>query len=101
MAGLPAAQAEAARTLFTRMKEDAAYWLGILTLAEGEYDAAIDYLGRMTVEGSPDSRWTDAARINLAMALIRLGRGAEAAALLREDGSPQRYGSRLLADRLE
>lgn len=101
VAGLPAAQAEAARTLFTRMKEDAAYWLGILTLAEGEYDAAIDYLGRMTVEGSPDSRWTDAARTNLARALIAVGRTGEAAVALREDLSPQRFGSRVLADRLE
>lgn len=101
VAGLPAPQAEAARTLFARMKEDAAYWLGILTLAEGEYQAAIDYLGRMTVEASPDSRWTDAARTNLARALIAVGRTSEAAAALRADLSPQRFGSRVLADRID
>lgn len=98
--GLPPQQAEAARALFGRMKEDAAYWLGVLTLAEGEYQTAIDYLGRMTVEAAPDSRWTDAARTNLAQALIAVGRREEAIAALRADLSPQRFGSRLLADRL-
>ncbi|MDA1202581.1 MAG: hypothetical protein O3C39_12980, partial [Planctomycetota bacterium] len=38
---------------------------------------------------------------NLASALVRLGRPEEAAALLREDRSPQRFGSRLRADRIE
>ena len=82
------------------MKEDATYWLGLLTLGEGEFEAAADYLGRMTLEASPDSRWTDAARVNLAAALVGLGRDAEAVACLDEDGSPQRFGSRLEARRL-
>lgn len=100
VAQMPAEQAEPARAVFGRMKEDAAYWLGILTLAEGEYATAIDYLGRMTVEASPDSRWTDAARTNLARALIAVGRTDDAVAALRADLSPQRFGSRVLADRL-
>ncbi len=101
VAELSADRAASARALFARMKEDAAYWLGVLTLAEGEYDTAIDYLGRMTVEAAPDSRWIDAARANLAQALIGVGRIPEAVAALRGDLSPQRYGSRLLADQLE
>jgi hypothetical protein len=100
-AALPPEQAEAARAMFAAMKEDAAYWLGVLTLAEGEYDAAIDYLGRMILQAAPDSRWCDAARQNLARALIAAGRPAEAVAPLRADLSPQRFGSRWLADRLE
>ena len=83
------------------MKEDATYWLGVVTLAEGENEAAVDYLQRMTLETAPDSRWTDAARANLGRALAALGRIDEAVKVLREDGSPQRFGSRLLADRLE
>jgi hypothetical protein len=55
----------------------------------------------MTLENSPDSRWTDAARANLGRAYAALGRIDEALKVLREDGSPQRFGSRLLADRLE
>jgi TolA-binding protein len=83
------------------MKEDATYWLGLLMLAEGQDEAAVDYLQRMTLEASPDSRWTDAARVNLAAALARLGKRAEAVSLLRAEGSPQRFGSRIMADRLE
>jgi TolA-binding protein len=83
------------------MKEDATYWLGVMTLAEGQPEAAIDYLARMTLENSPDSRWTDAARRNLGQALAEVGQVDDAVKVLREDGSPQRFGSRLLADRLE
>jgi len=94
-------QVDAIRRLFEQMKEDATYWLGTLTLGEGEYETAVDYLGRMILEAAPDSRWADAARVNLARAYVGLGRVGEAAALLREDQSPQRFGSRLLAAELE
>ena len=98
---VPPPQADAVRRLYEQMKEDATYWLGVLTLAEGEYEAAIDYLRRMTLEAAPDSRWADAARLNLAEALLGAGDVAGATALLREDASPQRFGSRLRAARLE
>ena len=98
---VPPEQAEGVKRLFEQMKEDATYWLGVLTLAEGENATAVDYLGRMTLEAAPDSRWTDAARVNLARALAGLGRKEEAVKLLREDASPQRFGSRLLAEELE
>lgn len=99
-AGLPAAEAEARQRLYEQMKEDATYWLGILTLAEGDDEAAVDYLERMMLGAAPDSRWTDAARVNLAQALLGLGRTADAVAALRSDASPQRFGSRILAARL-
>jgi hypothetical protein len=98
---LPPQQADVARAVFGQMKDDAAYWLGILTLAEREYETAIDYLQRMTLEAAPDGRWSDAARANLAEAYIGLGRTADAITALRADLSPQRFGSRLRADRLE
>jgi hypothetical protein len=97
----PPEQSELVERLYRQMKEDATYWLGVVTLEEGEYQAAVDYLGRMTLEAAPDSRWTDAARANLGRALEALGKTEEAVAVLREDGSPQRFGSRILADRLE
>ena len=96
----PPEQSEGVKRLFEQMKEDATYWLGVLTLSEGENATAVDYLGRMTLEAAPDSRWTDAARVNLARALVGLGRTDEAVKLLRDDASPQRFGSRLLADEL-
>jgi hypothetical protein len=101
VASAPPEQADGLKRLFEQMKEDATYWLGVLTLEEGENATAVDYLGRMTLEAAPDSRWTDAARVNLARALVGLGRTEEAVALLREDASPQRFGSRLLAEELE
>ncbi len=98
-AGLPPPQAEAMRRLYAQMKEDATYWLGVLTLAEGDNEAAVDYLERMMLGASPDSRWTDAARVNLAQAFLALGRTADAVTALQGDASPQRFGSRILAAR--
>ncbi len=100
VAGLPEEQATAATRGLARMKEDATYWLGLLTLSEGQFEAAADYLGRMILDAAPDSRWTDAARVHLAAALAGLGRPEEAAAALEADGSPQRFGSRLEAARM-
>jgi tetratricopeptide (TPR) repeat protein len=79
------------------MKEDATYYLGVVTLGEGEYEAAIDFLDRMTLEASPDSRWADAARINAAKAYAAIGNPERARELLEADESPQRFGSRLAA----
>jgi len=101
LAQVPPDQANQLRGLYGQMKEDASYWLGVLTLGEGEYAAAVDYLERMILTNAPDSRWTDAARANLAQAYLGLGRTADAVTVLRGDLSPQRFGSRLLADRLE
>lgn len=97
----PPEQADAVKRLYEGMKQDATYWLGVLTLAEGQPATAVDYLGRMTLEAMPDGRWADAARTNLASAKLALGDTAAAIALLQADPSPQRFGSRLLADRLE
>jgi hypothetical protein len=101
VASAPEAQAAAVTKRLVRVKEDATYWLGLAMLTEGQFAAAEDYLARMTLEASPDSRWTDAARINLAAALVGLGRPADAARYLLEDGSPQRFGSRLTARKLD
>lgn len=93
----PDGQREAIRKLYEQMKEDATYWLGITTLAEGDYEIAMDYLGRMTLLASPDGRWASAARINLAEAKIQAGDAQGAIQLLKDDRSPQRFGSRFRA----
>jgi tetratricopeptide (TPR) repeat protein len=82
------------------MKEDATYYLGVVTLGEGEFAAAIDFLDRMTLEASPDGRWADAARINAAMAYAASDQPEKARTLLEADESPQRFGSRLIARQL-
>jgi len=98
--GLPPPQAEQVKRMYDDLKGDATYWLGVLTLSEKDYETAIDYLDRMTLQANPEGVWSDAARSNLARARLALGERDEAARLLREDASPQRFGSRLLADRL-
>lgn len=98
--GLPPPQAEQVKRMYDELKGDATYWLGVLTLTEKEYETAVDYLDRMTLQANPEGVWSDAARVNLARARLALGERDEAARLLREDASPQRFGSRLLADRL-
>jgi TolA-binding protein len=97
---IPPPQREAVSRLYEQMKEDATYWLGLLTLAEGDYETAIDYLGRMTLEAAPDGRWAAAARLNLAEAQAAAGATEAAVALLNEDRSPQRFGSRLRAEQV-
>ena len=99
--GLPPPQAEQLKRMYDELKGDATYWLGVLTLSEKEYETAVDYLDRMTLQANPEGVWSDAARANLARARLALGERDEAARLLREDASPQRFGSRLLADRLD
>ncbi len=98
---MPPQQAEAIKRLYEQMKEDATYWLGVATLLEGDYETSVDYLDRMTLGSSASGAWTDAARINLAQACMAMGRTEQAIKLLREDPSPQRFGSRIVANRLE
>ena len=95
----PEARDGLTRTL-ERMREDAGYWLGIVSVATGEDRSAVDFLERVTLGEHPQGRWTDAARVNLAGPLVALGRIEEAARLLRTDESPQRFGSRLRAEAL-
>ena len=100
LAAMPPQQADLLRLLVGQMKEDATYYLGVVTLGEGEYEAAVDFLDRMTLQANPDSRWADAARINAATAYAAAGQPERARQLLEADESPQRFGSRLAAQRL-
>lgn len=100
LATMPPPQADALRRLISQMKEDATYFLGVVTLGEGEYEAAIDFLDRMTLEANPEGRWADAARINVAAAYAASGQTERARQLLEADESPQRFGSQLIAQRL-
>ena len=100
LSSMPPQQADLLRRLVGQMKEDVTYFLGVVTLREGEFEAAIDFLDRMTLEESPEGRWADAARINAAAAYAADGQVDSARQLLEADESPQRFGSRLTALRL-
>ena len=90
------------RVVFRR-KQDATFWLGLISYDEGQYDAAEDYFKMVPLEVRPDvpSPWIAAARYNLARSYEASGRTADAIKLLDTDDSAQRYGNRLLARRLQ
>ena len=78
-----------------RRKQDATYWLGLISYDEKEYTAAEDYFERLTLKVWPIGPWTDGARYNLARTYEADGRAADAIKLYEADESPQRFGNRL------
>jgi hypothetical protein len=87
--------------VYQALRDDAAYWLGIVWLDLGAYKTATQYFGPLTLEASPNGPWSNGARYNLAQAYELLGQNDEAIKLYEADRSPQRYGSRLKAERLK
>jgi TolA-binding protein len=88
---------------YQTVRDDAAYWLGVVWLELGANKTAVDYLGRMTLEAYPNanSPWANGARYNLARAYEAMGKNADAIRLYEADRSPQRYGNKLRAERLK
>ncbi len=90
-------EAELAR----RAKHDASYWLGVVAFERGDFDTAIDYFQRRTLEAWPDGPWTDAAKYNLARTYEAQERFDEAIELYEQDNSPQSAGNKLRAHSLK
>jgi tetratricopeptide (TPR) repeat protein len=86
---------------FQMRRDDAAFWLGLISFEQGDYRTAAQYFGSMTLEAYPDGPWTNAARYNLARVREATGELPEAIRLYEQDKSPQRYGNRLRAERLK
>ncbi len=86
-----------------RRKQDATYWLGLISFDEGQYEAAEEYFKMVPQEVGPNipSPWIAAAKYNLARAYEASGRTADAIKLLEEDDSPQRFGNHLRARTLK
>jgi tetratricopeptide (TPR) repeat protein len=84
-----------------RRKQDATYWLGLISYDEKEYTAAEDYFERLTLKVWPTGPWTDGARYNLARTYEADGRAADAIKIYEADDSPQRFGNHLRARRLK
>ncbi|HMC12080.1 MAG TPA: tetratricopeptide repeat protein [Pirellulaceae bacterium] len=81
-------------------KSYATFGLGMTYYESGKYEAATEWLTR-TVEVSPASPWTPAARYNLARCYEHLGRIDLARQWLESDhDSPQRHGNLLRAKML-
>lgn len=84
---------ECARTA----KQDASYWLGLIALERQDYETAIDYFSKRTLEAYPEGPWTNGAHYNLARTYEALGKPDEAIEMYREADSPQRHGNLLRA----
>ena len=88
-ARLPDAQLEAAvaakrlrpewKAFFVRAKQDASYWLGLVSFELGNYRAAIDYFLTRTLAASPDGPWTHGAKYNLGRTYEASGKYDQAA----------------------
>jgi hypothetical protein len=83
--------------LFREGKHHASFWLGLVHLENADYDNAVSWFQRRTLDESPNSPWTDGARYNLARALEGKGLFAEARENYLLDESPQRHGNLLRA----
>jgi tetratricopeptide (TPR) repeat protein len=54
-----------ARAMFLRAKQDASFWLGLVSFELGNYHAAEDYFTKRTLEAAPGGPWTHGAKYNL------------------------------------
>ncbi len=81
--------------IYNRAKQNASYWLGLLSYDDGRYDTSADWLARRTLEDYPEGPWTNGARYNLARAYEAMGRFEDAIELLQQDDSVSRHGSLL------
>jgi hypothetical protein len=89
------------RSTMLQRKQDATYWLGLISFDEGEYSSAEDYFKKLTLDIWPDGFWTVGARYNLARTYEAAGRTDDAIKLYDADDSAQRHGNHLRARRLK
>ena len=89
------------RVLYNRVKVDASYWLGLLRYDLGDYEIAAHWLQERTLQSEPFGPWTTGARYNLARTYESMGQLEAAVKLLAHDDSPQSYGNKLRAERLQ
>jgi TolA-binding protein len=86
---------------FQQKRDDAAFWLGVILLEQGDHRTAAQNFGPMTLDAYPDGPWSNAARFLLAQCYEAEGKNTEAIKLYEADKTPQRYGNRLRAERLK
>jgi len=90
------------RKVYSQAKDEATYWLGLLSYDRGNYPVAINWLDTHTLEANPQGVWANAARYNLARVYEAMGDMDKAIALLESDpaDAPQRHGNLARAARL-
>jgi hypothetical protein len=93
------AKVEAAQILLMREgKQNASFWIGLIFFEQKDYPNAIDFFANRTLGAGPTSRWTSAARYNLARTYEAAGEVPKAIELYESDtDGPQSHGDRLRA----
>jgi tetratricopeptide (TPR) repeat protein len=89
------------REVYIRAKQNASYWLGLVSFERGKYAEAIDYFATRTLRAWPDGPWTPAANYNLGRAYEASGQTARAIAQYRQEKTSADEGQLLRAAWLE
>ncbi len=90
-------QVEAIVGVMQTAKDDASYWLGLIALERKDYETAIDYFQKRTLDARPKGPWTAGARYNLGRTYEAMGKMDEAVHQYEAGQSPQRHGNLLRA----
>lgn len=89
---------EGLKPYFVRAKQDASYWLGLVSFELGNYRAAVDFFVTRTLAASPHGPWTDGAHYNLGRTYEASGKYDRAAKEYEADPtSPGHRGNALRA----
>ena len=75
------------------VKQDASYWLGLVSYERGQYRPAINHLANRTLKSFPNGQWINGARYNLGRSYEQSEDYAAAVKHYEADTSPQRYGN--------
>ena len=77
-------------------KQDATYWCGLIVFQRGNYEAAIDYFKKRTLEINSKGHWARGARYNLARSYEASGQTDRAILMYGLDPSTPGYFGNLL-----
>ncbi len=89
------------RGVYFRAKQNAGYWLGLVSFERGKYAEAIDYFATRTLRAWPDGPWTPGANYNLGRACEASGQISRAIAQYRQEKASVDDGQLLRAVWLE
>jgi tetratricopeptide (TPR) repeat protein len=90
------------KIFFGLAKVHASYWLGLIAFEQAQYDSAIDYFTKRTLDTLPNGPWTPGAHYNLARTYEAKGQRAQAVAEYRAGVfSPLECGNMIRARWLE
>jgi tetratricopeptide (TPR) repeat protein len=82
-------------------KQDATYWLGLVSFERGNYPTAIEYFTKRLLEPQPDTRWKSAAEFMIARAYEAAGEKAKAIEAYGKVTGPAANGAKLRAKLLK